>query len=138
MWLPLTHPLLETWPATQGYALTRNQASDPLVHRPVLHPLSHTSQGHISSNVFLFSYPSFLLVYNYMKYLFFLSLGFQLLCVLKAEVSVQQVTYSLFLFFNPFTILCVWIGEFSLFTFKVIIDGYVLTIAIQFIVSWIF
>ena len=45
VWLPLMWPLLETWPATQARALTGNQISDPLVHRPALNPLSHTSQG---------------------------------------------------------------------------------------------
>ena len=44
VWLPLSRPLLGTWPATQVCALTGNQTSDPLVHRPVLNPLSHTSQ----------------------------------------------------------------------------------------------
>ena len=34
MWLPLVCPLLETWPATQTYALTGNQTSDPLVPSP--------------------------------------------------------------------------------------------------------
>ena len=45
MWLPLTCPLLGTWPATQACALTGNQTSDSLVHRPMLRPLSYTSQG---------------------------------------------------------------------------------------------
>ena len=44
-WLPLARPLTGTWPATQTCALTRNQTGDPLVHRPALNPLSHTSQG---------------------------------------------------------------------------------------------
>ena len=39
-------PLLETWPATQACALTENRTGDPLLHRPVLNPLSYTSQGH--------------------------------------------------------------------------------------------
>ena len=43
--LPLTHPLLGTWPATQACALTGNQTGNPLVRRPALNPLSHTSQG---------------------------------------------------------------------------------------------
>ena len=34
-----------TWPATQACALTGNWTSDPLVRRPALSPLSHTSQG---------------------------------------------------------------------------------------------
>ena len=38
-------PLLGTWPATQACALTGNGTSDPLVPRPVLSPLSQTSQG---------------------------------------------------------------------------------------------
>ena len=41
----LLQPLLETWPATQAWALTGNRTSDPLVHWPALDPLSHTSQG---------------------------------------------------------------------------------------------
>ena len=45
VWLPLMHPLLGTWPATQACALTGNQTSDPLVHKPALNPLNHTSQG---------------------------------------------------------------------------------------------
>ena len=45
VWLPLPSPLLGTWPATQACALTGKQAGDPLVHKPVLNPLSHTSQG---------------------------------------------------------------------------------------------
>ena len=43
--LPLTHPLLGTWPATQACALTGNPTGTPLVRRPVLKPLSHTSEG---------------------------------------------------------------------------------------------
>ena len=45
MWLPLTHPLLGTWPATQACALTGNRTNDPLVLRLALNPLNHTSQG---------------------------------------------------------------------------------------------
>ena len=45
MWLPFTHLLPGPWPATQACALTRNRTSDPLVRRPALNPLSHTSQG---------------------------------------------------------------------------------------------
>ena len=45
MWLPLSHPLLGTWPTTQMCALTGNQTSDSLVRKPALNPLSHTSQG---------------------------------------------------------------------------------------------
>ena len=45
VWLPFTLPVLVTWPATQACALTGNQTSNPLVHRPMLNPLSYTSQG---------------------------------------------------------------------------------------------
>ena len=45
VWLPLTRPLLGTWPATQACALTGNQTCDLLVYRLALSPLSHTSQG---------------------------------------------------------------------------------------------
>ena len=45
VWLPLVHTLLGTWSATQESALSGNRTSDPLVCRPVLNPLSHTSQG---------------------------------------------------------------------------------------------
>ena len=45
MWLPRACPRLGTWPATQACALTGNQSSGPLVRRPALNPLSHSSQG---------------------------------------------------------------------------------------------
>ena len=51
VWLPLTRPLVGTWPTTQACALTGNQTGNTLIHRPVLNPLSHTSQGHF---IFLF------------------------------------------------------------------------------------
>ena len=43
--MPLTYPLLGTWPTTQACALTGNWTVDPLNHRLALNPLSHTSQG---------------------------------------------------------------------------------------------
>ena len=45
VWLPLVHPQVGTWPATQACALTGNRTSDPLVHRLALNPLSYTSQA---------------------------------------------------------------------------------------------
>ena len=45
VWLPLAHPLLGTWPATQAGALTGNRTRDPLLHSAMLNPLSHTSKG---------------------------------------------------------------------------------------------
>ena len=56
VWLPLTHPLLGTWPATQACALSGNQTSDPLVRRLVLNPLTHTSQGFFSKRFYLLPY----------------------------------------------------------------------------------
>ena len=41
---PLACPQLGTWSATQACVLTGNRTSEPLVHRPALNPLSHTSQ----------------------------------------------------------------------------------------------
>ena len=37
----------ETWPRTQACALNRNRTGDPLVHRPALNSLSHTSWGYL-------------------------------------------------------------------------------------------
>ena len=54
VWLPLTCPLLGTWPATQACALNGNRTCDPLVCRPTLNPLSHTSL--VTSQTFIFYY----------------------------------------------------------------------------------
>ena len=43
--LPLIYPQPGTWPTTQACALTGNRTSDLSVCRPVLNPVSHTSQG---------------------------------------------------------------------------------------------
>ena len=51
--LPLTHSQVGTWPATQACAVAGNQTGNLLVHRLVLNPLSHTSQGTIFSFIFL-------------------------------------------------------------------------------------
>ena len=61
MWLPLAHPLLGTWPATQACALTGNLSSDPLVHRPVLNLLSYTCQGYLFIYFFSFKFPLLIL-----------------------------------------------------------------------------
>ena len=45
MWLRLACPPLGTQPTGQACALTGNQGSDSLVHRPTLSPLSHPSRG---------------------------------------------------------------------------------------------
>ena len=42
-WLPLAHPQLGTWPATQVCALTGNQTGDLLVCSIMLSALSHTT-----------------------------------------------------------------------------------------------
>ena len=46
VWLPLTCPPPRTQPAAQACSLTGNRIRDPLVCRPALNPLSHSSQGH--------------------------------------------------------------------------------------------
>ena len=43
--LPLSRPQLGTWLTAQACALTGNRTGNLSVHRPVLHTLSHTSQG---------------------------------------------------------------------------------------------
>ena len=45
VWLPVAGIPLGTWPTTHTCALTGNQTHDPLLLRPVLNPLSYTSQG---------------------------------------------------------------------------------------------
>ena len=45
VWLPLTCPPLGTWPENQACDLNGNQFGDPLLPRPMLSPLSHTSKG---------------------------------------------------------------------------------------------
>ena len=53
VWLPLTHPLLGTWPTSQACALTGNWTCNPLIHSPVLNPLTHTRQGLTSYTLLL-------------------------------------------------------------------------------------
>ena len=60
----LTYPQLGTRPTTQACALTGNQTDDPLVCKPQLNPLSHTSQG-----VLLFLIPSLLHINPFNKHL---------------------------------------------------------------------
>ena len=43
--LPLACLQVGTWPATQAWVLSGNRTGDLLVHRLMLNPLSHTSQG---------------------------------------------------------------------------------------------
>ena len=61
MSLPLTCLHLGTWPAAQACALTGIQTGNPLVCRPVLNPLSHTSQGHSQYNFLLLSSVQYIL-----------------------------------------------------------------------------
>ena len=42
VWLPLTRPILGSWPATQARALTGNQTGNLSVCRTTPNPLSHT------------------------------------------------------------------------------------------------
>ena len=45
VWMPFEISLLGTWSAAHTCMLTGNRTGDPLVHRPALSSLSHTSQG---------------------------------------------------------------------------------------------
>ena len=56
VWLPLAHPLLWTWLATQPCALTGNWRRDSLFHWLALNPLSHTSQGYWILSIIIFSF----------------------------------------------------------------------------------
>ena len=47
--LPLAHPQLGTWSATQAWTPTGNRAGDFLVHRSAL---NHTSQGIIPLSIY--------------------------------------------------------------------------------------
>ena len=59
VWLPVKHPPLGTWPATQVPVLTGNRTGDPLVRRLALNPLSHASWEKLLKHVFLsFLHPS--------------------------------------------------------------------------------
>ena len=73
-----------TWPPTQACTLTRNRTGDPLVHRPVLSPLSHTSQGSKS--------PFWPVISVLLCLLSMLILTMD--CHLSREVEVAQGTFS--------------------------------------------
>ena len=45
VWLPLTRPLLGTWPATQACALDWESNQQPFGSQPVLNQLSCNSKG---------------------------------------------------------------------------------------------
>ena len=55
-------PLLGIWPTTHACAPIGNQTGDPLVHRPMLNPLSYTSQGQIP--IFVMHIMAFTLLNN--------------------------------------------------------------------------
>ena len=57
--LPFVYPQMGTWPTTQACALTGNQISDLSIHRPVLNPLSHNSQGANVLSLLKLSYTNF-------------------------------------------------------------------------------
>ena len=62
MWPPLKHSLQGTWPTNQAHALTGNRTDKPLVRRPALNPLSHTSQGCLPFHLSVFPLPDNLLI----------------------------------------------------------------------------
>ena len=97
VWLPLVHPLLGTWPTTQACALTGNWTSNPLVHRPALNPLSHTSQGWRTS--FNISGRTGLMV-NCLSFCLPEKV-FSSPSLLKANFAGYRIPGSVFWFFNP-------------------------------------
>ena len=50
-WLPLEHPQLGTWPATQACAPPGNQPGNILVCGTMPSPLSHTSEGRMPFSI---------------------------------------------------------------------------------------
>ena len=65
VWLSLTHPPSGTWPATQACTLIGNWTRDPLVHRPAINPLSHTSPAvHVFSDFILLSVFIFMFAFH--------------------------------------------------------------------------
>ena len=73
MWLPLAHPLLGIWPATQACALTGNQTCDPSLCTPMLNPLSYTIQDNnfrLSNTCTVISHCGFNLYFLFLKEFF--------------------------------------------------------------------
>ena len=80
MWLLLAQPQLGTWTTAQACALTGNRTRSLLVRRPVLSPLSHTSQGHFLIYILLLTIPQ----------------SRQLLCNLTVELKRNLIHYFRF------------------------------------------
>ena len=49
VWLPLICPLLGTWPASQACVLSRNGTGGPLLHSPVVSPLSTPARADLEN-----------------------------------------------------------------------------------------
>ena len=64
VWLPLAFPLLGTWPTKQACAPTGNWTRNPLLCRPAVNPLNHTSQGINGVIFFVYLSDCSLLVYK--------------------------------------------------------------------------
>ena len=65
MWLPLVHPLLGTWPATQAYALTGDQTGDTWFVGST-QPTEPHQPGHNTDKVFYSEKLTFFVVEVYM------------------------------------------------------------------------
>ena len=72
-----------------------------------------------------YNYPRFLFISVYMEYLFPV-FHLQSVCVFTSEVSLLQAEYIWISYFIHSFTLCLLIEAFSPFTFKIIIDSYVL------------
>ena len=82
VWLPLMCPLLGTWPTTQACALNGNPTGNPLVCRPVLNPLSHTS--HVFPSLSYLELGSYFFNLNF---IFLLQFIFNIIFVLVSGVE---------------------------------------------------
>ena len=93
-------PKLGTWPITQACALTGNRTSDPLVHRPELNPLRHTSQGFCHYFFKQCSYPlltffSFFLFVALTRWVFF-CLIFQIVDQIFCGIQLAFISFYVF------------------------------------------
>ena len=89
VWFPFTHSQLGTWPKTQACILTGYRTCEPLVHRPLLNTLSHTSQGSSSLNFVYASEDYFLLmtqIFNLEIYCIHLKSSFPLIDLLILKI----------------------------------------------------
>ena len=132
-------PALGTWPATQAHALTGNQTSNPLVRRPALIHWATPAREQplfLKSVLFGISIGTHTFFFHFHKISFPFPY-FQSVCVFQSETSCRQLTYGS-CFLTHSATLCLLIGAFNLFTFKVIVNRYVVLEILLFIFIFLF